>query len=144
MSGWISAVLAALLMLSGCSEPIPDDPAAPLRDEELTEEEIPDEAVPLDAFFAQYDTPASGTYQAPAMQHADFHTDKANGKNGVMLDLSMVNLGVVAAKGSSSSRLKFIIVVNNTSYYYNMKNDGTPSVFPLTLSSSTTPIITTT
>ena len=136
MSGWICAALAALLMLAGCSEPIPDDPAVPLRDEELTEEEIPDEAVPLDAFFAQYDTPASGTYQAPAMQHADFHTDKANGNNGAMLDLSMVNLGVVAAKGSSSSRLKFIIVVNNTSYYYNMKNDGTPSVFPLTFGSA--------
>ena len=35
----ISAALAALLMLAGCSEPIPEDPAEPLRDEELTEEE---------------------------------------------------------------------------------------------------------
>ncbi|MBQ3957198.1 MAG: hypothetical protein II680_15015, partial [Clostridia bacterium] len=133
---WICAALALLLMLAGCSEPIPEDTAEPLRDDELTEEEIPDEAVPLDAFFAQYDTPASGRYQAPAMQHADFHADLANGKNGAMLDLSMVSKGVVAAKGSSSNRLKFVIIVNNSNYYYNMKNDGTPSVFPLTFGSA--------
>ncbi|MBQ3859893.1 MAG: transglutaminase domain-containing protein [Clostridia bacterium] len=133
----ICAALAALLMLAGCSEPIPEDPATHLRDDELTEEEIPEEAVPMDAFFAQYNTPAAGVYQAPAMQLATFHADKAIGNNGAQLDLSMVSEGVVAAKGSSSNRLKFVIVVNNTSYYYNMKNDGTPSIFPLTFGSAT-------
>ena len=39
MIRWICAALALLLMLAGCSEPIPEDPAEHLRDDELTEEE---------------------------------------------------------------------------------------------------------
>ena len=121
---WICAAAAVLLMFAGCSEPIPEDPAEPLRDDELSEEEIPDEAVPLDAFFAQYDTPATGTYQAPAMQHADYHADKASGSDSAKLDLSMVNQGVVGVKATSSKRLKFIIAVNGNNYYFNIKNEG--------------------
>ena len=115
---WICAALAAVLLLAGCSEPIPDDLAEPLLDDELSEEEIPEEAVPLDAFFSQYSTtPSAGTtYQAPAMQHADFHADKAVGSDGAKLDLSMVSQGVVGVKATSSKRLKFIIAVNGNNY----------------------------
>lgn len=134
---WICAALAVMLTLAGCSEPIPDDPAKPLREDELSEQEIPDEAVPLDAFFAQYDTPAAGTYQAPAMQHADYHADKASGSDIAKLDLSMVSQGVVGVKATSAKRLKFIIAVNGNNYYFNIKNDGTPSIFPLTAGSAT-------
>ena len=55
----------------------------------------------------------------------------------VEFDLSMVSQGVVGVKATSSKRLKFIIAVNGNNYYYNIKNDGTPSIFPLTAGSAT-------
>lgn len=131
---------AGLLLLSGCAQPVPEPPAEKVpREEVLPESEV--DAVPLkpvsrEEFFARYEQPGAG-YQAPAMNIAEFHADKANGKNGAYLDLSMVSQGVVAAKGTSSKRLRFIIVVNDQNYYYNMKSDGTPSVFPLTMGSAT-------
>ncbi len=136
----LSACAAGLLFLTGCAEPVPELPEGKVP---LTQT-LPDTlselstAAPVSAeeFFSRYEQPGAG-YQAPAMNIAEFHADKANGQNNAYLDLSMVNQGVVAAKGTSSNRLKFIIVVNGTSYYYNMANNGTPSIFPLTLGSAT-------
>ncbi|MBE6726188.1 MAG: transglutaminase domain-containing protein [Ruminococcaceae bacterium] len=133
-------IALALLFLAGCAEPLaverteelPEDPPLPLT-------QTANEELSMEAFFSQYTDRAEqpAAYQAPAMNYAEFHADKANGKNNAYLDLSMVNLGVVAAKGTSANRLKFIIVVNGNNYYYNMANNGTPSIFPLTFGSAT-------
>ena len=114
----------ALLFLAGCAEPLaverteelPEDPPLPLT-------QTANEELSMEAFFSQYTDRAEqpAAYQAPAMNYAEFHADKANGKNNAYLDLSMVNLGVVAAKGTSANRLKFIIVVNGNNYYYKHK-----------------------
>ncbi len=138
--GWLSAVLAGILLFGGCAEPVPDQTEiVPKKDPgrgETADPVQPAEPAGLEEFFSRYEQPGAG-YQAPAMLYAEFHADKANGNNGALLDLSMVNQGVVAVKGTSSKRLRFIIVVNGQNYYFNMKNDGTPSVFPLTSGSAT-------
>ena len=78
-------------MAEDLPEPLPEEEAVPFA-------EPLNEALPMGEFFAQYadrsEQPAS--YQAPAMNIAEFHADKANGKNNAYLDLSMVNQGVVA------------------------------------------------
>ncbi len=136
----LSACAAGLLFLTGCAQPVPEIPEGkvPLADTfpDAVSEMTPADPVSGEEFFSRYEQPGAG-YQAPAALYAEFHADKANGKNGAYLDLSMVNQGVVAAKGSSSKRLRFVIVVNDQNYYYNMKSDGTPSVFPLTMGSAT-------
>ena len=123
-------------MIAGCTEPISDDSGEVLQDETLPEE-VQREAVPLADFFAQYPQDPTGTYQAPALLHVEYHADKASGIETAKLDLSMVSKGVVTVKATSSKRLKFVIAVNENNYYYNIKNDGTPSVFPLTSGSAT-------
>ena len=129
--------MALLLMLTGCSEAIPEAAADHLLEDDLSGEEILEDAIPLEAFIEKYDSSSSTNYQAPAMPHADYHADKASGNGSAMLDLSMVSQGVVGVKASSSKRLKFGITVNGNNYYYNIRNDGTPSIFPLTSGSTT-------
>ena len=130
------AAMALLLVLVLFSGPIPKAAAEQLPEDALFEE-IPDDAVPLEAFVGQYESSSSGTYEAPPMEHADFHADKATGNGDVMFDLSMVNQGVVGVEAFSSHKLKFGITVAGNSVYYNIMNDGTPSIFPLTAGSET-------
>ena len=129
--------IAAVIMISGCSESISDGSGTVLHDETEYEEEIPENAVPLEDFFSQYPQASSGKYQAPAMLHVDFNAGRATGNDKAKLDLSMVSQGVVAVKASSAKTLKFIIAVNGSNYYYNINNDGTPSILPLTYGNGT-------
>ena len=128
--------IATVIMVSGCSESISDKSGEILRDEAEYEEEILENAVPLEDFFSQYQQSSSGKYKAPAMLLAEFHANKATGNDSAKLDLSMVSQAVVAVKAASSKKLKFIIAVNGNNYYYNISSDGTPSVFPLTSGSA--------
>ena len=74
--------------------------------------------------------PISG-YKAPAMHVSTFHRDAARGENGVLIDLSAAAEGYVGVSGQSSGRLKFQVLKDGETYTYDLRSDGTPSIFPL-------------
>lgn len=74
---------------------------------------------------------SGGGYKAPEFETAKFHKDKAEGNNGILLDLSATDKGYIAVSGESDSRLKFQVIKGDETYTYDMESDGTPSVFPL-------------
>ncbi len=77
---------------------------------------------------------ASGASFTPAtsIATAEFHKSAARGSNGAQLDTSAVANGYVAAAASSSSRLKFQVTCNGQSTNYDLPQNGTPIVCPLT------------
>ena len=77
-------------------------------------------------------TPASG-YRAPGMHVSSFHRDSAVGENGVLIDFSGAEEGYIGVSGQSSGRLKFQVIKDGDTYTYDLKSDGTPSIFPLQL-----------
>ena len=118
---WLAPVIAALLLLSGCgggNEPT-----------EMEYGEIEDEAVPAAAFPAEDGGP--GTYEAPPLLDSAFHEDKAEGKNGVQIDMSAVSDGYVGVSAVSDSRLKFQVMKEDSTYTYDLSPEGTPSIIPL-------------
>ena len=74
--------------------------------------------------------PLSG-YKAPAMHVSTFHRDAARGENGVLIDLSAASEGYVGVSGQSTGRLKFQVLKDGETYTYDLRSDGTPSIFPL-------------
>lgn len=68
-------------------------------------------------------------YKAPPFKDASFHDTEE--KNGVKLDLSALSEGYVAVSAVSDARLKFQVVKDDIKYTYDIKSDGTPSVFPI-------------
>lgn len=70
-------------------------------------------------------------YQAPEFADASFHEEKAQGKDGALIDLSAVEQGYVAVSAVADVRLKFQVLHGDVTYSYDMKNDGTPSIFPI-------------
>lgn len=79
-------------------------------------------------------TEAAGTvrgYTAPPMAVSAFHKDKAGGENGVLLDLSAASEGYIGVSAVSAGRLKFQVLKDGATYTYDLKSDGTPSIFPL-------------
>lgn len=77
---------------------------------------------------------ASGASFTPAtsIAAAEFHKSAARGSNGAQIDTSAVANGYVAAAASSSSRLKFQVTCNGQSTNYDLPQNGTPIVCPLT------------
>ncbi len=77
---------------------------------------------------------ASGASFTPAtsIATAEFHKSAARGSNGAQIDTSAVANGYVAAAASSSSRLKFQVTCNGQSTNYDLPQNGTPIVCPLT------------
>ena len=70
-------------------------------------------------------------YTAPAFPENVFHNDKAQGKNGGLIDASTVSEGYVGVSIRSSKQIKFQVVCGQVKYNYNVKADGTASFFPL-------------
>ena len=60
-----------------------------------------------------------------------FHKDLAVVKGTAWIDVSSVADGYVAVSAICDKRLKFQVICGQMTYNYDMKNDGTPSVFPL-------------
>jgi hypothetical protein len=65
------------------------------------------------------------------MRVSTFHRDAARGENGVLIDLLAASEGYVGVSGQSSGRLKFQVLKDGETYTYDMRSDGTPSIFPL-------------
>ena len=62
---------------------------------------------------------------------ATFHPEAAEGNKKVQIDLSESHLGYVAVSVNSNKRFKFQVIHGDATYTYDVKSDGTPSVFPL-------------
>ena len=73
----------------------------------------------------------TGGYAAPALSVSVFHRDKAKGEAGALLDLSAASDGYVGVSATSAGRLKFQVLKDGQTYTYDLKSDGTPSIFPL-------------
>lgn len=77
--------------------------------------------------------PGTGTagYTAPAALVSSFRKDRAKGENGVLIDLSSASDGYIGVSASSKGRVKFQSLKDGNTYTYDLKSDGTPSIFPL-------------
>ena len=71
------------------------------------------------------------SYKAPPLLESSFHEDKAEGGNGVLIDLSATADGYVAVSAVAKKKLKFQAIKEDNTYNYDLASDGTPSVFPL-------------
>lgn len=74
--------------------------------------------------------PVLAREQTPFLD-AVFHGDVAEGNDKVKIDLSACNQGYVAVSARSEKRMKFQVIHGETTYTYDIRSDGTPSVFPL-------------
>ena len=73
----------------------------------------------------------SGTSSGVTILESGFRKDLAVAKGTAWIDVSSVADGYVAVAAVSDKRLKFQVICGQITYNYDMKNDGTPSVFPL-------------
>ena len=62
-----------------------------------------------------------------------FHADAAQSSNGASIDTSCVNDGYVGVSATSQQRLKFLVSSGQTTYSYDLPQDGTAIICPLTL-----------
>ncbi len=127
------STLFLLLCLGGCIQGHTDIPI----------EETPPPSSKADfssAYSSQSETstpapspvPADFTpYQAPEFARADFDPSAAQGENGVLIDLSGLSKGYVAAAANSDSRMKFRVEMGEQIYNYDLPSDGTPAIYPL-------------
>lgn len=150
----VAVFVFCLLMLCGCGKggEAPDRPAASeesaskgYTSEESASEEFtpfantadpPAPAAPSTAFFppeAEGAVPGSvvSAYDVPAPLVSAFHEDRARGENGALIDLSGAADGYVGVSAVSAGRLKFQVIKDGETYTYDIRQDGTPSIFPL-------------
>lgn len=82
---------------------------------------------------------ASGASFTPAtsIAGASFHKNAAKGSNGALVDTSATSDGYVAASATSSSRLKFQVTCGGQSATYDLPQNGTAIVCPLTYGNGT-------
>ena len=73
----------------------------------------------------------SSSLQSPEMKDSAYHSDMAQGNNGAYIDTSCTSQGYVAVSATSGSRLKFQVLKGDATYNYDLRSDGTPSIFPL-------------
>lgn len=69
-------------------------------------------------------------YVVPEFAEAVFHEEAAIADGDALIDISCVDQGYVAVSAVSDKRLKFQVTLEDI-YYYDLANDGTPSIFPL-------------
>lgn len=69
-------------------------------------------------------------YEVPEYAEAVFHEAEAIADGDALFDISAVDEGYVAVSALSDRRLKFAVIKDEI-YYYDLMNDGTPTVFPL-------------
>lgn len=79
-----------------------------------------------EATGASFSAPSSITASA-------FDAQAAVTENGASIDTSSVAEGYVGASATNSSRLKFLVTLGEATYSYDLPQDGTPIVCPLTL-----------
>ena len=70
-------------------------------------------------------------YKAPEMLLSEFHKDKAEGSDDVLIDLSALSSGYVAVSAESDHKLKFRSTSGENEYTYDLSSDGSVCVFPL-------------
>lgn len=63
---------------------------------------------------------------------ATFNRDAAQTSNGASIDVSSVNDGYVGVAAQSSAKLKFLVSSGQATYNYDLPQDGTPIICPLT------------
>lgn len=82
---------------------------------------------------------ASGAAFTPAtsISEAAFHKNAAKGQNGAQIDTSATADGYVAAAASASARCKFQVTCNGQSTNYDLPQNGTAIVCPLTYGNGT-------
>lgn len=105
----LSLLLAAMLLLTSCG-----------KTESIEEDETP---------LNQYEAVA----ETVKFQDSVYDQTKAQGKNDAFIDTSNVSQGYVGCSAKSDKRLKFQVLFGETKYSYDLPNDGTPTIFPLTL-----------
>ena len=119
------------VLMAGCGE---SSPASAEQLKEAEHNELSDSSIPSAG-------PESGKdfvpYKAPSFQAAVFHEDKATGDDRVKFDFSAASDGYIGVSATSSSRLKLVVVKDEIQYIYDVRSDGTPSVFPLQCGSGT-------
>lgn len=79
-------------------------------------------SAPTGASFSVSNSITEATYDASA----------AAGQNGVFIDTSHTADGYIGASGTSDSRLKLQVTSGSASYNYDVPEDGTPIIAPLT------------
>ena len=75
--------------------------------------------------------PAAPTQSGAVILESKFDQSKAVAKGEAWIDVSSVADGYVAVAAKADKRLKFQVLCGQATYNYDMKNDGTPSIFPL-------------
>ena len=117
----IALLLAGLLLLTACgeAEPAPAGQEPVPAEQTQTLETVEDNATP------------TCPYIAPTMATASFNESGAKGNAKCKIDLSGTANGYVAVSAKSDKRLKFQVVKGQTTYNYDIRSDGTPSIFPL-------------
>lgn len=76
-------------------------------------------------------TGASFTPQTTITQ-AEYDSSAATGSNGAAIDTSHTSDGYVGAAGTSEARLKLQVTSGDASYNYDLPEDGSPIIAPLT------------
>ena len=74
---------------------------------------------------------ADSTSTGVTILESGFRKDLAVAKGTAWIDVSSVADGYVAVAAICDKRLKFQVICGQATYNYDMKSDGTPSVFPL-------------
>lgn len=80
---------------------------------------------------------ALAAYTAPGFAENVFHSDKAQGKNGGLIDASTVSEGYVGVSIRSNKQIKFQVTYGQVNYNYNVNANGAASFFPLQSGSGT-------
>lgn len=74
---------------------------------------------------------AAGGYKVPAFAESAYLGDEASFDGDVQVDDSSVAEGYLGVSAMSESPLKVQIILDDTTYTYDLKSDGTPSIYPL-------------
>lgn len=140
------SLLLVLVMVCACGDPpasaenttiAPDSAPALASGPNPGESAIQNSAADLGKTVAVNDVaPAAGPVSgeplmARELLDASFHADAAEGNEKVQIDLSQTHLGYVAVSIHSDKRFKFQVIHGEATYTYDVKSDGTPSIFPL-------------
>lgn len=72
-------------------------------------------------------------FSAPEhITQSEFHADAAQSGNGASIDTSCTGDGYVGASATSQQRLKFLVSSGQSTYSYDLPQDGTAIICPLT------------
>ena len=74
---------------------------------------------------------AAKAYKAPAFAESDYLGDEASFDGDVQVDDSSVEEGYIGFSAMSENPLKVQIIQGDSTYTYDLKSDGTPSICPL-------------